>query len=68
MKSLLLVLFNIAFKTRASLPMILASGFLLLDFRLRLEVGIDAHFANHNQQQQAPEQRARHNPALNREE
>ena len=41
-KPLFLRLFDIAFKSRTSLPLLLSAGFMLLDFHLRLDVEVEA--------------------------
>lgn len=42
MKSLMLRLFELAFKSRVSIPLILSVAFLLTDFHVRAELQIEA--------------------------
>ena len=45
-KNFLLSLFDIAFRSRHSLPLIISAGFMLFDFHLRLEVDVEAGINN----------------------
>lgn len=40
--SLLLCLFDVAFRSRSSLPLLISVGFMLLDLNLRVEVEFEA--------------------------
>ena len=42
MKSLMLKLFELAFKSRVSIPLLLSVAFLLTDFHVRAELQIEA--------------------------
>jgi len=43
LRSSLLSLFSVAFKSRCSLPLLISVGFMLLDLHMRLELEIEAH-------------------------
>jgi len=48
-KSLLLKLFEIAFRTRFCLPLLISAGFMVLDYQLTIEVEVEANArANNN--------------------
>jgi len=42
-KNLLLALFDIAYRSRLGLPLIVSAGLMLFDVHLRLEVGFEGH-------------------------
>jgi len=43
LRSSLLSLFSVAYKSRCSLPLLISVGFMLLDLHMRLELEIEAH-------------------------
>jgi len=43
LRSSLLSLFNVAYNSRCSLPLLISVGFMLLDLHMRLELEIEAH-------------------------
>jgi len=43
LRSSLLSLFTVAYKSRCSLPLLISVGFMLLDLHMRLELEIEAH-------------------------
>jgi len=43
LRSSLLTLFSVAYKSRCSLPLLISVGFMLLDLHMRLELEIEAH-------------------------
>ena len=51
-KQLALSLFNIAFKTRFYLPLLISAGFMLLDYQLTIEVEVEANVRNNNEDDQ----------------
>lgn len=53
-KSLLLTLFDIAFRSRVGLPLLISAGFMLFGLHLRLEVEIEAH-AHYQPDEDLPE-------------
>jgi hypothetical protein len=58
MCSTLISLFKLAYKSRVSLPLLVSAGFMLLDLHMRLELEIEAHVQqenNNGEQQEAEE-------------
>jgi len=43
LRASILTLFSMAYKSRCSLPILISVGFMLLDLHMRLELEIEAH-------------------------
>jgi hypothetical protein len=54
-KNLLLTLFDIAFRSRHSLPLLVSAGFMLFDLHLRLEVEFEARVQHQEEPEEADE-------------
>ena len=56
LKQGLMALFDLAFKTRTSLPMLLSAAFMLFDLHFRLEVEVEARIGFQQQHENEEQQ------------
>jgi len=68
LKSLLLTLFSVAFRSRLILPLAVTATFMLLDVRVRLDLELEAHFQGQEVVEEEEEEEDAHEELSDAEE